>query len=1166
MNNSPFDSFPTNATVDFSYMHESVNTCVATELLPRLATPTDSSSVHSMNLSSINCFAVPDTNSSRFYKIIFWNLHGFVNLPNLTGQDFLEYIDDCAALCFSESWLREKIQQLHGMLAKFEIFEITGKKNWTTGRASGGLGVLYDPKVLKSPRLLDSCDSHVAIKCEVGDMNLVLVSVYINSKKFASDIERLASFLMKTLENFSGVLLVGGDFNSRIGDTNQLPPDVFYDTNFSGSRAATDLTLNAQGRLLVREMENLGLFVLNGRSSSDQVGGLTFFSENGSSTIDFVWTNHAGLSFLSDFSVLNMGLSDHLPVAITTNITTPVTSNSTGPSVVSRKLIWDESKRREYCNQLLGMDAPSLDHQQDVNVLNEILTENLENAARAIGMERSFNTKISSSLTREKPWYSKECAELRRTKNNSYRVWLKSQSTDAKSNFLRARNDFKSMCRKAKNEYDAQIKQYLANVKNPNQFWSTVNKLKGKKKSVCPIPCEELERFYEDIYPARSFLKNDFYDVRHPFLDADFTFSEVLKILHSLKNGKSPGPDGISNSFYKWLPPEWIGYLTSVFNKVFREGIVPEDWCCSEVFLLYKKGNPLDPLNYRGISLSNSVTKIFTALISARLTSWCEQCNVLPELQGGFRSSRSCEDNVFTLHARVAVELSKPKGKLYAAFIDFRRAFVSVSHSLLWDSLYKTGVSGKIIRVLQNLYQRAGMKIKLDANSRSKRIDVTEGVLQGDTLSPVLFIIFISDILDFFQREGHLNVERDVDMLLFADDLTLLARDGVDLQSKLFTLEKYCARINLVVNTEKSEILLFKKSGRFKRERVFKYGREPLRTVKRYTYLGITFSSSGTFNFELDRALSKGKSALGTIWHVLCNGNTLNWDAARKLFDSVVCSTVLYSAGVWGLKHVDEIEQIQTVFLKRLLSLPTCTPGYMLRLESGSTHLDSVVVKRSLNYWLKILEMHPDRYPRRMYNKLKDLDHLSPQPNNRNWVSQLRIALDKSGHEYLLNHENASAIRLALPIIDGVMKKRSFTRDVERATSSSYCPHYHRVKDLSSIIREPYLTLPLPIGFIRTFASCRLSSYFRLSFKIKDTLYKINALDFCTLCNVNEKEDLPHLLTSCPMYDYLRTRFLGNRSLLDILRSQDKDEIANLMFYMSAALRRRSMVLCEYDD
>lgn len=210
--------------------------------------------------------------------------------------------------------------------------------------------------------------------------------------------------------------------------------------------------------------------------------------------------------------------------------------------------------------------------------------------------------------------------------------------------------------------------------------------------------------------------------------------------------------------------------------------------------------------------------------------------------------------------------------------------------------------------------------------------------------------------------------------------------------------------------------------------------------------------------------------------------------------------------------------------------------------------------------------MHPNRYPKRMYTKLKDLDRLNPHSNNRNWVSQLRIALSKVGHEYLLTRENASAIRLALPVIDGAMKKLSFMGDVERTKSSSYCPYYQNIKDLSSIIREPYLTLPLPIGFIRILTSCRLSSYFQLSFKIKGTLYKINASDTCTLCNFNEKEDLPHFLTRCPMYENLRTKFLGNKNFLDILRSREKNEIANLTFYTSAALRRRSMVLDECDD
>lgn len=93
-------------------------------------------------------------------------------------------------------------------------------------------------------------------------------------------------------------------------------------------------------------------------------------------------------------------------------------------------------------------------------------------------------------------------------------------------------------------------------------------------------------------------------------------------------------------------------------------------------------------MNYRDIALTNTITKIFTTLIATRLARWCEKHNILPECQFGFRAERSRKDNIFTLQARIALELAKPKGKLYAEFVDFKRAFNSVNHDILWQSLH----------------------------------------------------------------------------------------------------------------------------------------------------------------------------------------------------------------------------------------------------------------------------------------------------------------------------------------------------------------------------------------------------------------------------------------------------------------------------------------------
>lgn len=294
------------------------------------------------------------------------------------------------------------------------------------------------------------------------------------------------------------------------------------------------------------------------------------------------------------------------------------------------------------------------------------------------------------------------------------------------------------------------------------QYQKSVNKLRFKNNITCTISVPALEAFYEKIYNLPTKIHDSDHSLGRfdPFLDAGFSYAEVKNILGWLKSGKSPGPDGISDELYHWIPPSWIIFLTNRLNKAYIEYTVLSSWCTSEHFSLYKKDDPTDPLNCRGIALTKNISKILTTLISSRLSTWCEQNNVFPEYQGGFRDNRSCEDNVFTLQARVCLELNKPRGKLYAAFVYFRRTFDFVVHNLLWDTLHKAGISCKVIRVLKDLYDKAGMEIKLDSYTRSKNIEITKGVLQGDNLSPTSFAIFLHDIDKFFKKNVAISTLR----------------------------------------------------------------------------------------------------------------------------------------------------------------------------------------------------------------------------------------------------------------------------------------------------------------------------------------------------------------------------------------------------------------------
>lgn len=135
---------------------------------------------------------------------------------------------------------------------------------------------------------------------------------------------------------------------------------------------------------------------------------------------------------------------------------------------------------------------------------------------------------------------------------------------------------------------------------------------------------------------------------------------ELEKILANCPQGKAPGLDGVSYEFYCDMDYGNRLLLFDYFNYILAKKEVPKDWCKLIMFLLHKKGDPANFDNYRGISLLNSIAKLFTPLVVGRLTWWADrQCN-LPEWQAGFKPGCSCTDNIFVLLTVVHSQIQIP--------------------------------------------------------------------------------------------------------------------------------------------------------------------------------------------------------------------------------------------------------------------------------------------------------------------------------------------------------------------------------------------------------------------------------------------------------------------------------------------------------------------------
>ncbi|CAG5100676.1 Similar to jockey\pol: RNA-directed DNA polymerase from mobile element jockey (Drosophila funebris) [Cotesia congregata] len=550
-------------------------------------------------------------------------------------------------------------------------------------------------------------------------------------------------------------------------------------------------------------------------------------------------------------------------------------------------------------------------------------------------------------------------------------------------------------------------------------------------------------------------------------LDAEISLYELDSVLSLLKPGKAAGPDILPNELYKALTGQHKEMLRTLFNK---EG-------------------------------------------------------VLPDCQLGFRKGRSCTDAIFTLLSAIQIQFRHNDGReIYGIFVDFQRALDSVPHARLWEKLQTVKIGSKFISIIKSLYDQATMQ------GYSNEFEVSEGVLQGESLSPDLFLLYLYDIKQFFRGKGlyglDINGITDILLLLYADDTVIFAHSHIDLRRKLKALEQYCDLNGLTVNQSKTKILVFKAAGRIKEcpNHFRTYKQTCLELVKNYTYLGINVSTSAKGLTALKTALNKAKCASGASLSLLARAKCDSWDAYNKIFDSMVASVFLYAFPAWGLWYRNSLEPVQTLFFKKLFNLPRNTPDWAVRLEFGLKPVAVRALSCVLRWTIKTLKANDEClhkiYLLRLYHLAQKTTTASPY----NWVSQLRELLTECGEAHLLDSLDPLCWEIRMNAILESYSAICRSKDVSDAERSKSLELY-----TPSLVRHSpanYLLLNIPFASKRIIVQIRLSNKHNCFLNTGKNLVRFNPSSFCQLCNSPVPDTIEHLLVTCPMFTGLRNHYL----------------------------------------
>ena len=249
--------------------------------------------------------------------------------------------------------------------------------------------------------------------------------------------------------------------------------------------------------------------------------------------------------------------------------------------------------------------------------------------------------------------------------------------------------------------------------------------------------------------------------IEHPLSSIHITSDIVFNKLSTLKSNKSPGPDGLHPLVLKEAAAQLCIPFSMLFRRSFDEGHLPDDWKTANIVPVFKKGVSSGPGNYRPISLTSIVCKVFESIVREDIIKHLTSNNLLSNSQHGFLPKRSCTTQLLTAmeHWTNEIQLGHPIDVLY---FDFKKAFDKVPHERLLIKLKAHGITGKLLDWIRSFLQ--GRKQRVTFNGvKSSWGDVLSGVPQGSVLGPIFFVVYINDLPQVLTNH----------CLLFADDTKL---------------------------------------------------------------------------------------------------------------------------------------------------------------------------------------------------------------------------------------------------------------------------------------------------------------------------------------------------------------------------------------------------------